>query len=733
MMKKLLMWSALLMTGFAFYSCDDVVDNPVQNDSAVWNYSVTVKFADFDFKGLVDPVSGEKYAYEAPKTLYVFNEELEPLGTIATNTPPTAGGSAKYEGKLHGAIGNNLIITTKTGVDYAKQDGTIESAIENGIVQTAKVAVRLYSNYNYNLSTYDANMENEVAIAHLNISWLKNGDELKISSDNIANEDKSLTFIIPEDITASNLYVAIPTNDSKEYDYSIDVNTVSGEVAEATFEDLKLEKGKYNTLNYETDEPFHMWDENVKSVDLTKWYAWANKDNPNPTGEQWYTIWDNGIILTQSGTETLDSLSISCWTGFAEGCTITFNNINIGKDRVISFGPNDYILKAIGENKIGTLYLQGKTTCKTSGDGNIEFNEIKLDGWAPTMLSEFTIEKDMKLEHIWSNWGKLTIKDGVKVEASNSSEDKDDPVIVVRAGSILNVGANASLEVVNNDKDKNSPAMHIDGGTLKIGKGSTFNVENKANERPALAIDNGEFEVADNGTVTIQSAIDASAIAINESATIKLGKLANMTVTGGTLSPAINIWFPDNKNETYTFTLDEGATLTAQGNDRPGISISGGCDNFTANTIFTIAKDAKVISEALGKENGFDINCWGNYPMNLTISGKGTFEAKSAKGTGMFLNTEGTVYFKDGINLLATGGKDSPAIAYGWAQPTFDIAKTITKIIATSGMTTNPVCIADNNGDELNLGLAAADFDDDMGLDKNNEPTGVRTITPKAK
>lgn len=88
MMKKLLMWSALLMTGFAFYSCDDVVDNPVQNDSAVWNYSVTVKFADFDFKGLVDPVSGEKYAYEAPKTLYVFNEELEPLGTIATNTPP---------------------------------------------------------------------------------------------------------------------------------------------------------------------------------------------------------------------------------------------------------------------------------------------------------------------------------------------------------------------------------------------------------------------------------------------------------------------------------------------------------------------------------------------------------------------------------------------------------------------------------------------------------------------
>ena len=169
MMKKLLMWSALLMTGFAFYSCDDVIDNPAQNDSTVWNCTVNVTFANFDFNGMGDPESGEPYAFEAPKKLYVFNEQLEPLGTIATNTPPSAGATAKYSGNLCGVIGDNLILTTKTGTDYAKQDGTIKSVVENGIVQTAKVGIRLYSNYNHELSTYDAKMENEVAIAHLDI------------------------------------------------------------------------------------------------------------------------------------------------------------------------------------------------------------------------------------------------------------------------------------------------------------------------------------------------------------------------------------------------------------------------------------------------------------------------------------------------------------------------------------------------------------------------------------
>ncbi|MDO4984383.1 MAG: hypothetical protein Q4E48_01685 [Prevotella sp.] len=37
-MKKLFLFAALLMTGFAFYSCEDVVDNPAQDPAQSWNY-----------------------------------------------------------------------------------------------------------------------------------------------------------------------------------------------------------------------------------------------------------------------------------------------------------------------------------------------------------------------------------------------------------------------------------------------------------------------------------------------------------------------------------------------------------------------------------------------------------------------------------------------------------------------------------------------------------------------
>ena len=55
MIKKLFLWSVLLMTGFAFYSCDDVIDNPAtgkqdpSNPNATWTYEVGIKFVDFKF------------------------------------------------------------------------------------------------------------------------------------------------------------------------------------------------------------------------------------------------------------------------------------------------------------------------------------------------------------------------------------------------------------------------------------------------------------------------------------------------------------------------------------------------------------------------------------------------------------------------------------------------------------------------------------------------------------
>jgi hypothetical protein len=68
MIKKLFLWSVLLMTGFAFYSCDDVIDNPAggkqdpSNPNSSWTYEVSIKFADFVFASNYDD-NGNPTAY----------------------------------------------------------------------------------------------------------------------------------------------------------------------------------------------------------------------------------------------------------------------------------------------------------------------------------------------------------------------------------------------------------------------------------------------------------------------------------------------------------------------------------------------------------------------------------------------------------------------------------------------------------------------------------------------
>ncbi|MBE6267223.1 MAG: hypothetical protein E7102_12295 [Prevotella ruminicola] len=86
-MKKLLFWAVLLMTGFAFYSCDERFDNPVaerqdsSSPNATWSYEVGLKFQNFSLNhpdlnwnnwGTWD-VDGEEVTYKAPSTVYVYN------------------------------------------------------------------------------------------------------------------------------------------------------------------------------------------------------------------------------------------------------------------------------------------------------------------------------------------------------------------------------------------------------------------------------------------------------------------------------------------------------------------------------------------------------------------------------------------------------------------------------------------------------------------------------------
>ena len=144
-MKKLFIYALLLMTGFAFYSCDDRFDNPVAeqqdptNPNATWSYEVSVKFANYSNDGYKD-VDGKKYTYTAPSTIYVYNKSFEKLGELTVTEPEEFPDSFtvadfdksyKFAGKLQGAVGEELIIATLDNLDYiSKQDGTQKSIMK---------------------------------------------------------------------------------------------------------------------------------------------------------------------------------------------------------------------------------------------------------------------------------------------------------------------------------------------------------------------------------------------------------------------------------------------------------------------------------------------------------------------------------------------------------------------------------------------------------------------------
>lgn len=721
MMKKLLMWSALLMTGFAFYSCDDVIDNPAQGDSTVWKCTTNVKFADFDFNGIPDPETSEPYAFEAPKTLYVFNEQLEPLGTIETETPPAAGISAKYTGNLTGTIGDNLILTTKVGTDYAKQDGTLKSVVENGIVQVAKVAVRMYSTPNHELTTYDAKMENEVAIAHLDMGWLNAGSEITVASENIASDDKMLTLKVGEDVNTWDLYVAVPIDLSKEFDYTLLVNKANGEIASAEMEDLTLEKGKINTLNPETLEPYHI-PQNILGIDLTKYDAYM-RSSEDP-GDAWYMDninngWipqyyfndygsgeDYTFIISQSGEATLDSLNVVLGGNIDKKATITISDVRLGKDCYFQVQDGaTFDITLIGENKFGMLNLNSPFAKK--GTGTWEFNELNIGGNAYVSgtdlvvdyAAEYTINEDMTLKHLSVyRGGKLTIADGKKV-------------------------------TVINDEQR---AVSVYQATLSLGKGATLQAECKVKEQAVITIENATFNVGENAIVTAQGGKDGTGLSIynysyssgyNATSNVNIGKNATVTLIGGpegVLGYGINI--NNNYNATTNIILDEGAKVNATGIDRYGINCNAtDWSGYTNAVTINIAKNAKITAEDV--ESGVGFYAY-TYHSTVTIDGEGTLEAKSKDGVGMQLENgyQAVINFKGG-NISAISGGDNPAITCN--NYPFTIAPEIKSFKAQKGA--NATQYITQWGSEIDLANIVADetkFDD-------KKEAGVRTITPK--
>lgn len=703
-MKKLFLWAALAMTGFAFYSCDDVVDNPAQDSSSKWNYSVSVTFADFDFGGLTD-AENNPYAYEAPKTLYVFNEDMQAMGTISTDVAPAAGGTATYSGTLTGSIGNNLIITTKTGADFSKQDGTIESIIENAIVQTDTVAIKIYNAISEKISTASAKLKNNIAIAHLATWSLVGGDEITITA---SDTDESLVFTLSEEefdgLSASNFYVAIPASTNNDTQYTITSNKADGYTVGTTIdpENYTFTLGKVNNADIYGNAYWPAF-ENM-GVDLTIWDAkWRADGN---TGI--HTLWgwinpDKSFVITQSGEETLDSVNVSIQGNQDADVAATINNIRLGKDCYFGiYNGANVALTLVGENEFGILTLN--TPFTKQGDGTWKFEQLNIGGsmyWDGTQnvvayAAEYTIDEDLNLKHLSSsNGAKLTIADGKKVSVIN---EEGTAVSVYRA-------------------------------TLNLGKGATLEAESKAKQTRVINIQTGEINVGESAIVSAQGGKDGYGIFMqsgwdsnyNQKTALNLGKNAKVNLIGGPEGIlGTGLYIENYYYATTNVTLDEGATLTATGIDKYGIYCYAyywtGEDLNNIN--FNVAKNAKIT--AVDTESGYGFYGTVNNSCKFNFDGEGTFEAKSNGNYGIYLENSSN-YFFNGGNIIAIGGKDKPAINGN----TFTIGENITSFKAQKGA--DATLYISNWGSETQLEYLVAD------KTKFNDETadGVRTITPK--
>ena len=714
-MKKLFMWSALLMTGFAFYSCDDVVDNPVKDTNAEWNYSVSVTCP--DFTGLFD--DNGPVAYQVPKTLYVLNEQGQELGTISTPTAPAVNTAATYSGTLKGALGNQkLIITTKIGADLSKQDGTIKSAAENGIVQADTVAIKIYNANSQKVTTAAAKLKNSISIAHVRSNVTKAEDKIAITSDKQAFE---WTVSKEYDPTKSNhLYIAIPANGDPEAKYSITTNNVDGFTREATLTGDKLTLGQVTpNLGYLSF---------VKNgVDLTIWDAEWRKTH---TG--WNELYqgisnDKSFIITQSGKETLDSVSVYIYGNKDAKVALTVNNIRLGDTRCFYiYNGAKFDLSLIGDNKFGKLYLYSPFT--KIGTGTWAFEELHVGGNTTT-----TTDTEQEIDKVTVNYfAEYTIEDNLTLK-----------YLEARNGGKINIADGKKVKVIN----KGSYPVSINSeGTINVGKGSELYAEvTGVDQGTIIGISGGQLNIGEKAKVTANGYKGNTGMTINASNTwgnknpnssIKIGESASLELKGGIEnSTGQGLSIENYLGGKVSIELEKNATLSAYGISRNAIYANSGDWRGTTSEkarpttiIFNIAEGAKVIANESEEPESFGFYYYGNTGSSscpdaiLNITGKGAFEAKSATGAGMVLNGKVNI---TGANVTAIGGAGKSAIkTFATTAIALTYSKdSATKLTAKAG-TGSTICIADADDKEL-AKFAEASYTDTTA-------DGVRTITPKA-
>lgn len=331
-MKKLLFWAVLLMTGFAFYSCDERFDNPVaerqdsSSPNATWSYEVGLKFQNFWLNhpdlnwnnwGTWD-VDGEEVTYKAPSTVYVYNKAGDFLGELTATEEFDYDAFNwdkyyKFAGTLKGAIGDELVISTLKDFDYySKQDGTLKSIAENCYLQVAEVPIIVANNAAKTIGTQNAELKSAILAIFGRFSGISDDSDrsITLTSDSLAyipeNEEgvKTFTINLAEAVKpqSEGLFWAFAPGAKEEATYTWELNSENG------YKGINIWKGYYspsNSLNY-------IWNLYFTPIelDLTKYTKYL-KDIKEQEAPYYITIQtDNNDkiepIIYQSSKDTVE-------------------------------------------------------------------------------------------------------------------------------------------------------------------------------------------------------------------------------------------------------------------------------------------------------------------------------------------------------------------------------------------------------------------------------------------
>lgn len=418
-MKKLFIYALLLVTGFAFYSCDDRFDNPVtqqqdpSNPAATWTYEVGIKFQQFN--NWYADVDGENYTYKAPSTVFVYNKAGEKLGELKALEEFDYDNFNwdsyyKFSGTLKGAIGEELTISTLDGFDYySKQDGTLKSIIENCILETAEVPIIITNSTKGTIGTQSIQLNCAISTfkAYFDGNYSDKSDkEFTLSADSLAyiptDENGVRSFSIKfaeavEDPTDWNkgFFFTFATEAKKQAEYTFEIDSENG------YKSISTWSGTYNGRN-DIWGTWSIWFSSIKELDLTKYTTFLKdvKEQLEPYYLNISTIQRAKFepLIYQSSKDTVNViLNIQ---GKA-----TFKNLLIGKNGYLNFGGYWDTYESDDPEYQENNYLPVVTL---EGDNVVKTNQWQaLNIYAEAVLKgegTLTLTSKSNAIHISSNW-----------------------------------------------------------------------------------------------------------------------------------------------------------------------------------------------------------------------------------------------------------------------------------------------------------------------------------------